>query len=78
ILNENERVTGGSYRLKDLVTKYLGIPSQTYDELFGKAGFHEVADLRVALAYAAKDGDVTLKLRNFQREHLRKIGLLEY
>lgn len=78
ILNENERVQGGSYRLKDLVTKYLRIPSETYDSLFGKAGFHEVSDLNVALAYAAKDGDVTLKLRNFQREHLSKIDLLDY
>lgn len=78
VLNENERQEGGSYRLKDLVTKYLKIPSQTYDELFGKAGFHEVSDLNIALAYAAKDGDVTLKLRNFQRMHLEKIGLLEY
>ncbi|MBW3113529.1 DNA polymerase I [Bacillus sp. MCCB 382] len=78
ILNENERISGGSYRLKDLVTKYLKIPSETYDTLFGKAGFHEVSDLKVALAYAAKDGDVTLKLRDFQRLHLEKIGLLEY
>lgn len=78
VLNENERFQGGSYQLKDLVTKYLNIPSQTYDELFGQRGFDEVEDLRVATAYAAKDGDVTLKLRNFQRYHLDKIGLLEY
>src|SRR5699024_8658849 len=31
-----------------------------------------------ALAYAAKDGDVTLRLRNFQRHHLERVGLLEY
>lgn len=78
VLNENERFQGGSYQLKDLVTKYLKIPSQTYDELFGQRGFDEVEDLRVATAYAAKDGDVTLKLRNFQRYHLEKVGLLEY
>lgn len=78
VLNENERFQGGSYQLKDLVTKYLKIPSQTYDELFGQRGFDEVSDLRVATAYAAKDGDVTLKLRDFQRFHLDKIGLLEY
>src|SRR5690606_30366200 len=78
VLNENERFQGGSYQLKDLVTKYLKIPSQTYDELFGQRGFDEVSDLRVATAYAAKDGDVTLKLRDFQRYHLGKIGLLEY
>jgi len=78
VLNENERFQDGSYQLKDLVTKYLKIPSQTYEDLFGKAGFDEVSDLKVALAYAAKDGDVTLKLRNFQRYHLERIGLLEY
>lgn len=78
ILNENERQQGGSYRLKDLVTKYLKIQSETYDTLFGKQGFHEVSDLRIALAYAAKDGDVTLKLRDFQRRHLDKLGLTEY
>lgn len=78
ILNENERFQGGTYQLKDLVTKYLKIPSDTYETLFGKKGFHEVDDLKVATAYAAKDGDVTLKLRNFQRHHLEKIGLLHY
>lgn len=78
ILNENERFQGGTYQLKDLVTKYLKIPSDTYETLFGKKGFHEVDDLKVATAYAAKDGDVTLKLRNFQRHHLEKIGLLDY
>src|SRR5690606_22121123 len=41
VLNENEREQNGSYQLKDLVTKYLGIPSQTYGDLFGKAGFDE-------------------------------------
>lgn len=69
MLNENE----SSFALKNLVTKYLRIPSQTYEDLFGKAGFDEVNDLRVALAYAAKDGDVTLKLRNFQRYHLSEM-----
>lgn len=74
VLNENEP----SKRLKDLVTKYLGIPSQTYEQLFGKRGFHEVSDLKTALAYAAKDGDVTRKLRDFQREHMQRTDLLDY
>ncbi|MDQ0174434.1 DNA polymerase [Bacillus chungangensis] len=77
VLNENERFNGGSYQLKELVSKYLGIPSKTYGQLFGKKGFHEI-ELDIALAYAAKDGDVTLKLRNFQRRHLDKIDLLKY
>jgi DNA polymerase-1 len=40
--------------------------------LFGSAGFDEISDLQIALAYAAKDGDVTRKLRDFQRDHLRR------
>jgi DNA polymerase-1 len=74
VLNENEP----SKRLKDLATKYLNKPSQTYEELFGKIGFDEVSDLKVALAYAAKDGDLTRRLRDFQRFHLKKTELLEY
>lgn len=66
LLNENEK----SYALKTLVTKYLSIPSLTYGQLFGKKGFHEVSDLEIATAYAAKDGDVTYKLYEFQRKHL--------
>lgn len=74
LLNENEP----SNALKPLVTKYLHEPSQTYGELFGKKGFHEVP-IAQALAYAAKDGDVTLKLRDFQRHHLAKMpSVLEY
>lgn len=75
MLNENEP----TYALKPLVDKYLHIPSYTYSDLFGNAGFHEVSDLRIALAYAAKDGDVTLKMRDFQRYHLSKMPtVLEY
>lgn len=74
VLNENEP----SKRLKDLATKYLKIPSQTYEELFGQVGFDSVSDLKIALAYAAKDGDITKKLRDFQRFHLERAELLEY
>lgn len=77
VLNENERFQGRSYQLKPLVTHYLRDDSATYGELFGKRGFNEI-ELDVALAYAAKDGDVTLRLRNFQRHHLKRVGLLEY
>src|SRR5699024_9247289 len=66
MLNENEK----SYALKTLVSKYLNIPSKTYGQLFGKRGFHEVSDLEVATAYAAKDGEVTYLLEKFQRKHL--------
>lgn len=68
MLNENEP----SFALKPLVDKYLGIPSSTYGQLFGNAGFDEI-ELDVAVAYAAKDGDVTLKLRDFQRRHLAEM-----
>ena len=66
MLNENEE----SYALKRLAVKYLKIPSLTYGDLFGKAGFNELADLRLATAYASKDGDLTIKLRRFQEKHL--------
>lgn len=75
LLNENEM----SYQLKKLVEKYLNIPSQTYEELFGQVGFQKVGDLRIALAYAAKDGDVTRKLRDYQRKHLERFpSIYEY
>lgn len=70
LLNENE----SSYALKPLVSKYLRIESYGYAELFGKGtGFDEV-DLDTALAYAAKDGDVTYKLYKFQRYHMKNLG----
>src|SRR5699024_3511899 len=74
LLNENEP----SYQLKPLATKYLRDESYTYKELFGNKGFNEVP-LDQALAYAAKDGDVTYRLYQFQRFHLEKHGnILEY
>ena len=74
LLNENEP----TYALKPLVSKYLNDPSATYGELFGKRGFNEIP-LDEATAYAAKDGDVTLRLRDFQRYHLSKMSkVLEY
>lgn len=74
LLNENEP----TYALKPLATKYLKDTSYTYGELFGNKGFHEV-DLEIALAYAAKDGDLTYRLYKFQRHHLAKHGnMLDY
>lgn len=66
LLNENE----DSYALKKLASKYLNTPSKTYGELFGKKGFHEVSDLLIATSYAAKDGEITEMLREFQVKHL--------
>src|SRR5690625_4344849 len=74
LLNENE----SSYALKPLATKYLRDNSYTYGELFGQDGFNEI-DLETALAYAAKDGDLTYRLYKFQRHHLAKHGnILDY
>ena len=75
LLNENEP----TYALKPLVSKYLRDKSYGYAELFGKGtGFDEI-DLYTALAYAAKDGDITYKLYKFQRHHLAKHGnILDY
>lgn len=69
LLNENE----ASYALKPLATKYLRDNSYAYGELFGSRGFHEVP-LKEALAYAAKDGDITYRLYKFQEYHMRKVG----
>src|SRR5690625_489475 len=69
LLNENEP----SYALKTLATKYLRDESYTYEQLFGQVGFNEI-DLETALAYAAKDGDLTYQLYKFQRYHLAQNG----
>src|SRR5690625_4536084 len=74
LLNENEP----TYALKPLATKYLNDKSYTYGELFGDRGFHEVP-LDQALAYAAKDGDITYRLYEFQRKHMAQHGnILRY
>lgn len=74
LLNENEP----SFRLKDLAPKYLGVESDTFSELFGKTPFNEIS-LDIALAYAAKDTDLTWRLYQFQRKHFAKIPtVLEY
>lgn len=74
LLNENEPTNA----LKPLASKYLRDKSHTYGELFGNKGFDEI-DLETALAYAAKDGDITFKLYEFQRKHLSQHGnILEY
>lgn len=74
MLNENEP----SFRLKDLAPKYLGVESDTFAELFGKTPFNEIP-LDIALAYAAKDTDLTWRLYQFQLTHLSAMPtVLEY
>ena len=75
LLNENEQ----SYALKNLATKYLKEPSDTFEELFGKnAQFAEIP-LDIALVYAAKDTHLTWKMYEFQMTHLSKMpNVLDY
>lgn len=75
LLNENEP----SFALKNLATKYLDEPSDTFAELFGKdAKFAEIP-LDIALAYAAKDTDITWRLFTFQIKHMAKMpSVLDY
>lgn len=74
LLNENE----SSFKLKDIATRWLGVPSDTFGELFGKQLFSEVP-IDVALVYAAKDTHITWQLYEFQRKHFDKIPtILEY
>lgn len=73
LLNENET----SYRLKDLATRWLNEPSDTFDTLFGKDCRFDTISLDVALAYAAKDTDITWRLYEFQQEHFKRFPKLK-
>lgn len=75
LLNENEP----SFALKNLATRYLNEPSDTYEEIFGRnAQFAEIP-LDVALVYAAKDTHLTWRLYEFQLTHLAKMPtVLDY
>ncbi|CAH0303866.1 DNA polymerase I [Priestia megaterium] len=75
LLNENEM----SYALKNLATKYLKEPSDTFATLFGKnAAFAEIP-LDISLVYAAKDTDLTWRMYEFQRKHMSKMpNVLKY
>lgn len=82
-LNENEM----TFRLKDLANKYakfMGVKAEndTFAELFGKATFDTIP-LDVALVYAAKDTDLTVKFYQFiesqlNRKDLKNIRKLYY
>lgn len=75
LLNENEP----SFRLKDLAPKYLNVPSDTFEALFGKAAQFREVPIDLALVYAAKDTELTWKLYEFQRFHFGKLpSILEY
>lgn len=75
LLNENEP----SYALKNLATRYLGEPSDTFAELFGKNAKFADVPLDIALVYAAKDTDLTWRLYKFQLAHMEKMpNVLRY
>lgn len=75
MLNENEM----SFALKNLATKYLGEPSDTFAALFGKNAQFADVPLDLALVYAAKDTDLTWRLYQFQLKHLEKMpSVLRY
>ncbi|MFE4202108.1 DNA polymerase [Aneurinibacillus aneurinilyticus] len=75
LLNENEP----SFALKNLATKYLNEPSDTFATLFGKDAKFAKIPLDIALVYAAKDTDLTWRLYQFERKHLEKMPtVLQY
>ena len=67
MLDENRH--GSTHRLKDLVSDWLKIPSDNFDELF-KEPFNKVP-LRYCV-YAMKDTEVTLSLYNWMLKYLEK------
>lgn len=75
VLNENEP----TYRLKDLVTRYCKLPSDTFEALFGKNCRFDTVALKYARYYACKDTHVTWLLFKFQMEYLKQMqGLYNY
>lgn len=62
LLNENLM----DYKLKSLVTKFLGDDSDTYEEMFGKNKKFSHVPIPIARWYAAKDTKVTLDLFEWQ------------
>lgn len=71
VLQEND-----SHGLKELCKKYLGMPGDGFDELFGDMTFNRLP-LEPALVYAAGDAEKTLKLYDFQLSHLDKLPRLK-
>lgn len=61
-----------SYALKRLATDYLKIPSETFDEMFGKKAKFAEVPLGIARWYAAKDTWVGFKLFEWQADILDK------
>lgn len=61
-----------SYKLKDLVTRYLNMPSSTFEEMFGKKAKFADVDVMIARWYGAKDTHVGFLLFEWQLNILNK------
>lgn len=61
-----------SYKLKDLVTRYLNMPSSTFEEMFGKNAKFADVDVMIARWYGAKDTHVGFLLFEWQLNILNK------
>lgn len=72
LLQEDRTEYGKNYKLKDLATEFLGIESQTFDEMFGKNAKFSRVPLKAARWYAAKDTWVGYKLFEWQIKILSK------
>lgn len=66
LLQEDRTEAGKNYRLKDLATEFLGIESQTFEEMFGKNAKFSQVPLDAARWYGAKDTWVGYKLLEWQ------------
>ncbi|MEY8188617.1 DNA polymerase [Peribacillus simplex] len=64
------------HRLKNLLTDWLKVPSDNFDELFPNTQFNEVP-LEVALPYAAGDTEKTLMLYEWVMRQLRNPALAD-
>jgi len=72
LLQEDRTEAGKNYRLKDLATEFLGIESQTFEEMFGKNAKFSQVPLDAARWYGAKDTWVGYKLLEWQVKILSK------
>lgn len=61
-----------SYKLKDLATKFLNMPSSTFEEMFGKKAKFADVDVMIARWYGAKDTHIGFLLFEWQLGILNK------
>lgn len=66
-----------SHRLKDLLTDWLRLPADNYDELFPQVHRFNEVPLNAALAYAAGDTEKTLQLYHWMMTKIDEFGIPE-